>query len=149
MIAPRGTDLVHVLVYLFRDILAYVYIYVVQKELDTFKEINWNETRGRKQKEKRLPQGIPNHLYAFPGEHQARDCGVEVTDEILQRINDELNVTDDNFEWMPRDLRCACEQLLPDPAQNVAPCEANAAYIKLKNDLYNLGFEDRIRRKRK
>jgi hypothetical protein len=132
----------------FRDVLAYVYIYVVQKELDKFKDVNWNETRGRKQKEKRLPQGIPNHLYAFPEEHDGRDCGTELSDDILLQVEEEVRVTEDDHDWMSADLRAACEQLLPDPANNVEPSELNSAYITLRDELYNLGFRDRIRLKK-
>ena len=115
--------------------------YVVQKELDTFKDVNWNETRGRKQNEKWLQHGIPTHSYQFPSKHGGHDCGVKVTDKILLEGDDELHVTD---EWMTSDLRYACEQLLPRPPENVSPYDANATFIQLKNDYYQLGFEDRV-----
>ena len=50
----------------FRDLLAYVYIPVIQKELDIFRENVWNTHRGQKQKTKELPTGVPEHIYNFP-----------------------------------------------------------------------------------
>ncbi len=42
----------------FRDILAFIYIPVVQKELDIFRKTVWNSHRGRKQKNKQLQIGM-------------------------------------------------------------------------------------------
>jgi hypothetical protein len=50
--------------------LAYIYIPVIQKELDVFQRI-WNSHRIRKQKEARLPKGIPDHVYSFPEKYGA------------------------------------------------------------------------------
>ena len=58
-----------------RDMLAFVYIPVIQKELDTFQGI-WNSHRIRKQKDARLPKGIPNHVYNFPESYGAEECGM-------------------------------------------------------------------------
>ena len=45
-----------------RNILAYVYIPVIQKELDIFRTTVWNSHRGRKQQNKKLPCGVPDHI---------------------------------------------------------------------------------------
>ena len=49
--------------------LAYVYIPVIQKELDAFRCSVWNAHRIRKQKNKELPVGVPDHIYTCPERH--------------------------------------------------------------------------------
>ena len=51
---------------LFRYILAFVMIPIVQRELYAFKDIIWNPHRIRLQKNTILPNGIPNRIYEFP-----------------------------------------------------------------------------------
>lgn len=59
-----------------RHMLAFVFIPVIQKEMDIFKETIWNSHRVRSQKEARMPKGIPNHLYSFPESYGAQECGM-------------------------------------------------------------------------
>ena len=65
--------------------LAFVLIPLLQKELNTFKDTIWNTHRIRQQKDTELPNGVPNHIYAFPGEYGFADCGK------LNKINTSLN----------------------------------------------------------
>lgn len=58
-----------------RSLLAFVFVPVVQKEMDNFVGA-WNSHRVRKQKEAQVPKGIPDHLYAFPENYGAEDCGM-------------------------------------------------------------------------
>ncbi len=58
-----------------RDLLAFVYIPIVGKELEMFRETIWNSHRVRCQKDAQVPKGIPKHLYAFPEQYQAEQCG--------------------------------------------------------------------------
>ena len=48
---------------------------VIQKEMDNFVGA-WNSHRVRKQKEAQVPKGIPDHLYSFPENYGAEDCGM-------------------------------------------------------------------------
>ena len=48
---------------------------VVQRELDTFKEMVWNSHRIRAQKDTVLPDGVPNHIYNFPQKYGLEECG--------------------------------------------------------------------------
>ena len=48
---------------------------VVQRELDTFKEIVWNSHRITAQKDTVLPDGVPNHIYNFPQKYGLEECG--------------------------------------------------------------------------
>ena len=59
-----------------RHMLAFVFITVIQKEMDIFRETIWNSHRVRSQKEARMPKGIPNHLYSFPESYGAQECGM-------------------------------------------------------------------------
>ena len=56
--------------------MAFVFIPVIGKEMDVFRETIWNSHRVRSQKEAQMPKGIPNHLYAFPEEYGAEECGM-------------------------------------------------------------------------
>ena len=49
-----------------RSLLAYLFVPLLQKELDVFKDTVWNTHRIRHQKDTYLPDGVPNHVYEFP-----------------------------------------------------------------------------------
>lgn len=55
--------------------MAYLFIPVLQNELDIFKDTVWNTHRIRRQKDTFLPNGIPNHIHAFPQNYALKDCG--------------------------------------------------------------------------
>ena len=78
--------------------LAYVYIPMVQKELDVFRVSVWNNHSVRKQKDKELPTGVAEHIYAFQEQHGGKKCGIPVTEEQLQEVAEfspVLNANDD------------------------------------------------------
>ena len=54
--------------------LAFIYIPVVLKEMDIFRETVWNSHRVRHQRDSQLPKGLPNHIYSFPEEYGAENC---------------------------------------------------------------------------
>jgi hypothetical protein len=56
--------------------MTFVFIPVIRKEMDVFRETIWNSHRVRSQKDTQMPKGIPNHLYAFPEEYGAEECGM-------------------------------------------------------------------------
>ena len=56
-------------------LLTFIMIVMLQKELDTFKDKVWNSHRILAQKDTLLPDGVPNHLYAFPLEYGLKECG--------------------------------------------------------------------------
>ena len=116
-----------------RALLAYVYLPVVQKELDVFREVVWNSSRGRKQKDKLLPTGIPNHIYRNPEEYGAEDCGTHLSESFLEELEEATGVTDDDHDFLTPTERLICETLLPDPS-SLKPYDAADAYIRLKND---------------
>ncbi|ESO92960.1 hypothetical protein LOTGIDRAFT_161986 [Lottia gigantea] len=58
-----------------RNILAFVYVPIMQKELDIFRKNVWNTHRGGIQKDKCLPAGVPEHIYHFPEKYGGKPCG--------------------------------------------------------------------------
>ena len=72
-----------------RDILAYVFIPVLEKEIERFIH-NWNTHRIRFQKDTVLPDGIPEHIDSLP-----------VTNEQLEEVSElsgVLDIPDDYLE---------------------------------------------------
>ena len=68
--------LLHLSCIYFRDLLAFVMIPVLQKQLDIFKDTLWNAHRIHAQKDTLLPDGVPNHIYNFPEEYSLQECGM-------------------------------------------------------------------------
>ena len=60
---------------LHRQMLANVYVPVLQRECDIFLN-NWNNHRIRIQKDLELPSGVPNHLFSFPERYGAEKMGI-------------------------------------------------------------------------
>ncbi|ESP03486.1 hypothetical protein LOTGIDRAFT_171423 [Lottia gigantea] len=52
-----------------RKLLSFVFIPVIQKEFDIFRQTVWNNHRGRKNRNKDLPCGIPEHIYLYPEQY--------------------------------------------------------------------------------
>ena len=48
---------------------------VIQREIDIFKDSVWNSHRIRLQRNTFLPDGVPNHMYAFPEKYSLQECG--------------------------------------------------------------------------
>ena len=48
---------------------------LLRKELDVFKNSVWNTHRIRAQKDTVLPDGIPDHIHAFPENYELEECG--------------------------------------------------------------------------
>ena len=56
-------------------LLAFLLIPVIQKQLDSFRQVVWNTHRIRKQKDTFLPDGYRDHVYEFPEKYGLEDCG--------------------------------------------------------------------------
>ena len=63
----------HIAIY--RMLLAFLMIPVIQKQLDSFRQTVWNTHRIRTQKDTYLPDGVPEHIYEFPEKYGLEDCG--------------------------------------------------------------------------
>ena len=79
--------------------MAYVYVPVVQRELDDFREMVWNNKKGRNQPKKALPHAkAPTLLYEFPekcGSYE--NYGIHVSDDDFNSL-DNLDVLEPIFE---------------------------------------------------
>lgn len=65
-----------VLCYIFRMLLAFLMIPVVQKQLDVFRTVVWASHRTKAKKDTALPDGVPDHIYSFPDIYGLEDCGM-------------------------------------------------------------------------
>ena len=64
------------ILFFFRSLLAFLFIPLMQKQLDIFKDSIWNSHRIRGQKDTNLPNGVPNHIYEFPDKYGLEECGM-------------------------------------------------------------------------
>lgn len=120
------------LVLFFRKMLAYVYIPVIQKELDVFGVSVWNAHRIRKQKEKELPVGVPEHIHTCPERHGGEKCGFPVTEEQLREVAELANILDGTDDFLPEDFRQECQRHLPNN-EDIEPDQAPNAFLYLKS----------------
>lgn len=114
-----------------RNLLAYVYIPVLQKELDTFRVTVWNNHRVRKQKGKELPTGIPEHIYHCPEQYGGEKCGFPITEQQLMEVANLSNVLDNTDDYLEPNFRTECARHIPD-TDEIEPAEAANAYLYLK-----------------
>lgn len=106
-----------------RYLLAFVFIPVIQKEMNIFRETVWNSHRIRKQKDAQLPKGIPNHVYHFPEKYGAEDCGWQVSEESLNEVAELSGVLQEGSDFLPQDVRAECERIIPE-VHKVQPRDA-------------------------
>ena len=118
----------------FRDLLAFVYIPVVQKELDIFRKTVWNTHRGRKQATKELPTGVPDHIYNFPEQHGGERCGHVVHEEHLKEVAELSGALEGTDDFLDPAFRACCEALIPN-TDEIEPAQAANAYLYLKDNL--------------
>ena len=103
--------------------LAYIYIPVVQKELDVFRMSVWNNHRVRKQKDKELPTCVPEH------------CGIPITDDQLREVAEFSPVLEGNDDFLDDDFRQECQRHIPN-TEDIEPAQASNAYLYLKDHIW-------------
>ena len=96
-----------------RKILAYVYIPIVQREIDLFVEL-WNNLRTRLQRGTLMPDGNPNIIYNSPEEYGIEDKGWPLTTEELAEAAEVSGVLDVADNYLTADFRRECSNHLPD-----------------------------------
>ena len=94
--------------YLFRQLLVHVYIPVVRKELDVFRECVWNNHRNRKQRDKELPAGIPNHNYRFPEKYDGDKCGLNIAEKYLVEVDELSGMLENTDDYLESAVRTEC-----------------------------------------
>ena len=58
-----------------REKLTFIMIPLIQKQLNEFQCMVWNNHRIRFQKNTLMPDGIPNYIYDFPERYELEQCG--------------------------------------------------------------------------
>lgn len=101
---------------------------MLQKELGAFKTTIWNNHRGRKHKNKELPDGIPEHIYNFPQHYGATKCGIPISDEDLEEVAQLSNVLENTDDYLTAEFRELCERVFPN-VNEVLPNEASLAFF--------------------
>lgn len=109
----------------------YIYIPVLQKELDIFRVSVWNNHRIRKQRNKELPTGVPEYIYNCPREYGGEKCGLHVNEEDLKEVAELSGVLNDTDDYLEPEVRHECERHIPN-IDDVEPSEAANAYLYLK-----------------
>ena len=118
--------------------LAFIYIPVLQRELDIFRTTIWNNHRVRKQKNKELPNGIPEHIYHCPDQYGGEKCGVPLTEEDLLDVATYSEVLVDTDDYLQAEFRQECERHIPDPDE-IKAADAADAYLFLRTNFKTQG----------
>jgi len=114
--------------------LAYIYIPIIPKELDTFRTTVWNHKRGRKQANKELPTGIPDYIHANPEEYECEDWGIVVSEENLVTTAEDTGVLDNFGNFLADEVMEEFRQIIPDVLE-IESKDAVNAFIYLKQEL--------------
>ena len=117
-----------------RDLLAFVYIPVIQKGLNLFRETVWNSHRGRKQKFKELPAGVPNHIYYFSENYGGESCGFPITEDHLEEVAELSEVFEETDDFLDPEFRKCCEAVISN-VDNIESSDAANAYLYLKANI--------------
>ena len=118
---------------IFRNLLAYVYIPVRQKELDAFNVSVWSNYQTRKQKDKVLPAGVPEHIYSFSDQYGDEKCSLPITEEQLKEVAQLSDVLNGSDDYLDNAFRHECERHIPN-TDDIEPAEAANAFLFLKSN---------------
>ena len=112
---------------LHRQLLAYVYIPIVQRECDIFVR-NWNSHRIRNQGKPGIPSGIPDHLYSFPENYGGVQMGTSLNSEQLKDVAEVSFVLETSVGLqLDENVRKTCIEVMPNP-ENIDSDKAMEAY---------------------
>ena len=116
-----------------RNMLAYVYIPLIQREMDTFAEL-WNSSRCRLQKNTLMPDEIPDFIYSNPEAYGLADQAWEISLDELETVARVSGVLNAENDYRTEDFRRKCSQILPNP-ENILPKDAAASYRVLRRGM--------------
>ena len=68
-----------------RQLLAYVFIPIVQRECDIFVKY-WNSHRIRGQDKVELPTGVSEHMFSFPEQYGGKNMGIMLSKDQLTEV---------------------------------------------------------------
>ena len=111
--------------------LAFIYIPVIQKELDLFRTTVWNHGRGRKQPNKQLPTGIPEVIFENPEDYQGENYGVELNENELLDVAEATNVLDKTKGFLSDETLEEFNEVID--IEQVQSKDAAEAFIYLKS----------------
>ncbi|XP_077865488.1 uncharacterized protein LOC144352201 [Saccoglossus kowalevskii] len=114
-----------------RDCLKYIYMPLLEKELESFAD-EWNSHRIRKQKEQLRPNGVPEDLYKFPELCGGTDMGYAVNEKDLRSIAEEKGVGVPLPDYISQEFRAAADAELSDYFDTITEENAHKAYMFLR-----------------
>ena len=77
-----------------RQLLAYVFIPIVQRECDIFVNY-WNSHRIRGQDKLEIPAGVPDHMFSFLEQYRGTNMGIPLSKDELREVADVSGVMDE------------------------------------------------------
>ncbi|CAB4009087.1 Hypothetical predicted protein, partial [Paramuricea clavata] len=119
-----------------RQLLAYVYVPIVQRECTNFVNY-WNSHRIRAQDKLEIPTGIPNHMFAFPENYGATNESIDLSDDDIQDVAEVSGVMDEEHivNFIDPDTKQQCVGLIPNP-EKIEAKNAIEAYRFLNCKLF-------------
>ena len=118
-----------------RQLIAYVYIPIVQRECNIFIDY-WNSHRIRVQEKLEIPTGVPNHMFSFPENYEATNKGINLSEEDILEVAEVSGVMDNQYSYTCIDeiTRQQCLDLIPNP-DKIEAKKAIEAYRFLKQNI--------------
>lgn len=119
-----------------RQLLAYIYIPVIQRECDIFVKL-WNNHRIREQANLELPTGIPAHMFDFPEKYQGTHMGMAVRDGQLEQVAEFSGVLNAPMQFLDDAIKHFCEDKIAN-VEELQSKDAINVYRMLKNTYSNV-----------
>ena len=117
-----------------RQLLAYVFIPIVQRECDIFVNY-WNSHRIRGQDKLEIPAGVPDHMFSFPEQYGGTNMGIPLSKHELREVADVSGVMDEDvLDFIDPRVKRECLQLLSNP-EGVESKNAIEAFRFLKRNI--------------
>lgn len=79
---------------------------------------------------RKLPVGVPDHIYTCPERHGGQKCGFVVKEEQLREVAELANVLDGTDDFLCEDLRQECQRHLCN-TEDIDPDQAANAFLYL------------------
>lgn len=84
-------------------------------------------TQSETSKRSQMPKGIPSHLYSFPEQYGAEDCGFPMTNQALDEVAEVSGVMTVGDDFLSCDVRRECERVIIK-VENVEAIDAADTY---------------------
>ena len=117
-----------------RQLLAYVFIPVVQRDCDIFVRY-WNSHRILGQDKLEIPAGVPDHMFSFPEQYGGTNLKIPLGKDELIEVAELSGVMDgDVFDFIEARVRIECQQLISNP-ERIESKDAVEAFRFLKRNI--------------